>query len=134
VFGKQGWVTTALAVFEDRRVRRFWHLGLVALVLHGLADPLLTYFAVVYYGVATELNPFIAAPLQQGAGTFVAVHIPLYILFFALMGGYTWLFSRASPAEVERLYRFSLIGWAVIILWGAVLVGYNLLIFLRGVA
>lgn len=119
--------------FADKRVRRFWGVGGVALLLHGIVDPFVTYLAVKVYGVGIEINPWLASALGQGLDTLALVHLPLFIVVFGLFVIYTWLFARASETQAKQIYRISLVGWALIITWGLLVVGHNLVVLLTGI-
>lgn len=119
-------VSDLRGALADWRVRRFWGLGLLAVFLHGVLDPLVTYLVVTVREAGTEANPFLAGHLDSGLGGLILVHVPLYVLAFGVLLAFTWLFARASSAEVDRLYRGSLVIWGLIILWGLILVGNNL--------
>ena len=118
--------------FSDSRVRRFWVLGLAALLLHTVLDPLLTYLAVNVFEVGVETNLWLATYLNQGLFMFTLIHLPLYLGVFLMMGLFTWLFSRASESEATQLYWLSVVIWSGIILWGILIVGNNLWVLLHG--
>lgn len=114
--------------YGDRRLRRFWALGLVAVGLHTVLDPVTTYVAVTVFEAGTEANPWLAGYLAQGAWAFAAIHLPVYLITFGVLGGFTWLYQQASAAEAAQLYRLSLVAWSGIILWGLLVVANNLLV------
>lgn len=119
-------------LFEAHRVRRFWGLGLLALFIHGVVDPFVTYLTVVTFGVGRETNPRLIGPLGDGPVTFVGSHLPLFLVSIAVLCAFTWLFSRASPSETERAYRLSRVVWGLLILWGLLLVANNLWVLATG--
>jgi len=116
----------------DYRVRRFWTLGLIAMFLHGVADPAITYLIVDVYDVGTEANPWLAAHLSAGAAQFALIHIPLYVVALSVFVTFTWLFHRGSDAERARIHSIAVVLWTLIILWGVVIVGNNLLVLADG--
>lgn len=118
--------------YSDSRVRRFWLLGIIALVIHGLLDPLVSYLAIAVFEVGREANPLIAPYFQEGLVTLILVHLPLYFLLIACILFHFWLFLRASETERQWLHRFSLIMWGLIIAWGLILVSNNLLVLVGG--
>lgn len=119
--------------FADRRVRWFWIFGLVALFLHGVVDPLVTYLAVNVYGVGIETNSLLAGYLGQGVGAFVVIHLPFYVIGLGVLLAFTWLFSIASPSEMDQVFKFSILAWSFIILWGVLIVWNNLLVLVGGI-
>lgn len=119
--------------FSDSRVRRFWILGLAALLLHTVLDPMLTYLAVNVLDVGVETNLWLATYLNQGLTTFIGIHLPLYLGSLLMMSAFTWLFSRASESEATQLYWLSIGTWSAIILWGILIVGNNLWVLLQSV-
>lgn len=110
----------------DYRIKHFWMFGLIAVFLHGVADPFVTYLTVNVQGVGTEANPWLATQLQSGMVDFILVHIPLYVMIFGIFVGFTWLFHRGSDSEREQIYKLSLVLWLLIILWGIVIVSNNM--------
>lgn len=61
---------------SDPRVRRFWHLGLLGLFLHGVADPLVTYLVSPVYGVGIETNRWLSMYLHQVPIAFILIYFP----------------------------------------------------------
>lgn len=118
--------------YVDYRVRRFGLLGIMALVIHGVVDPLVSYLAIAVFEVGHEANPLMAPYFQEGFVTLVLVHLPLYLLLIGCIIVYSWLFFRASEAERQWLHRSSVVIWGLIIAWGLVLVSNNLLVLVNG--
>jgi len=114
-------------LFADYRLRRFWVLGLCGFFIHGVLDPFSTYLAVIVYGAGTEANPWLATYVEAGWESFLIIHLPLYLVFFGVLIGFTWLFSIGSESEKQQLYSFTIVVWLVIILWGGLVVANNLL-------
>jgi hypothetical protein len=115
----------------DYRIKRFWRLGLIAVFLHGVADPVVTYLIVNVYDVGREANPWLATHLEAGGTSFLLIHVPLYVMIFGIFAAFTWLFHRGSGTEKEQIYKISLTLWSLIILWGALLVANNLLVLVN---
>ena len=115
-------------ISNQTEIKRNWGLGVTALFFHGVADPIVTYFSIVILDVGFESNQWLAGYLHEGFFIFFTAHIPLYLLVAGSLCALTWLFTRATPAETEQLYHLSLLAWIGIILWGAVVVGHNLLV------
>ncbi|EMA19726.1 hypothetical protein G9463_22900 [Haloarcula sp. JP-Z28] len=120
--------------FADYRLQRFWIAGLVAIFLHAVADPLVTYFAVNVYGVGIETNPWLSGYLQQGWQSFLLAHIPLYLMIFAFFISFSWLFSLGSESEKQQIYTLSMVLWLLITLWGIFIVVNNIWVLLTGIA
>jgi hypothetical protein len=119
-------------VGDDYRVRRFWILGIIALIIHGVLDPLVSYLAIAVFNVGQEANHLIAPYFQDGPITLLIIHIPLYAFCIGCFFVYTWLFSRGSVSERRQMYVLSLGLWCLIILWGLLLVFNNLLVLVYG--
>ncbi|MFC7059981.1 hypothetical protein [Halovenus salina] len=117
----------------DDRIKRFWGLGLIAVFLHGVADPVITYITVSVYDVGREANPWLATHLEKGATSFLLVHAQLYLIIFGIFAAFTWLFYRGTDSEREQIYKLSLVLWSLIILWGAFIVGNNLFVLADGI-
>lgn len=118
---------------KDYRVRRFWKLGLAAVFVHIVVDPLVTYVSVVIFEVGVEANPWLATYLYTGDWAFLTIHLPLVLFVGAVFVGFTWLFSISSGQETKQLYFLSLLAWGGILLWGLLLVGNNLVVLLKGI-
>jgi len=116
----------------DYRVRRFWLLGSTAAFVHTVLDPILTYAVVTVFDVGTEANPWLAGYLTHSGWAFAMIHLPLYGFVAAVLCAYTYLFSIASEREATRLYHLSLLAWGVILLWGLIVVGNNLVVLFTG--
>ena len=119
-----------LATTETTRIRQSSLLLAVALCLHTVVDPALTYLAVVHLQVALEANPFINRWLQAGLGPFVAIHLPVYALGGAAIVTLRWLYHTATPREQE----LSVIGFSGLLLWGAILVANGLVVLWTGLS
>jgi len=119
-------------LFSDVRVRRFWLLGLAAVFVHTVLDPLVTYAVVAVFDVGVESNPWLAGYLDQGGWAFAMIHLPLYGFVAVVLCAYTYLFSIASEQEATRLHQLSLLAWSGILLWGLIVVGHNLGVLLNG--
>jgi len=117
---------------RDYRVRRFWKLGLAAVFVHIVLDPLTTYISVVTFGVGIEANSWLAAYLHAGGWAFVKIHLPLLFFIGAIFIGFTWLFSISSKRETRQLYILSILTWGGIILWGILVVVNNLMVLFTG--
>jgi len=120
--------------FADYRLQRFWIAGLVAIFLHAVADPFVTYFAVNVYGVGIETNPWLSGYLENGWQSFFLAHIPLYVLILAFFIAFTWLYSFGSESEKQQTYRLAMALWLLIILWGAFVVVNNIWVLLTRIS
>lgn len=118
---------------KDYRVRRFWKLGLAAIFVHVVLDPLVTYVAVAVLQVGVESNPWLAQYLSGGGWEFAIIHLPLVVLVSTIFLAYTWLFTRSSDREATQLYLLSVVFWSVILVWGCLVVGNNLAVVLTGI-
>lgn len=118
--------------YTDYRVRRFGFLGIIALVIHGVVDPLVSYLAIAVLDVGREANPLMAPYFQEGLMVLVLIHLPLYVLVIGCILAYSWLFFRASRVERQWLHRLSLMMWGLIIAWGLILVVNNVFVLVGG--
>lgn len=110
------------AIQSDYRVRHFWLLACLALVLHGILDPGLSYLAVVVLDAGVETNPWLATLFTQGPLPLFISHLPLFVLCGGFCYAYTRLFQIASAPVANQLYYIALAAWTGIILWGGILV------------
>lgn len=118
---------------SDYRIRHFWLLASLALFLHGVLDPGLSYLAVVVLESGVETNPWLATLFTQGLLPLIISHVPLYVLCGGFCYAYTRLFQIASTPVANQLYYIALAAWAAIILWGGILVGRALAAILIGI-
>lgn len=114
----------------DPRIREFWVLGIVSIFIHGVLDPVTTYFAVIVVDAGFEANTLFTGYLQEGPLAFFLAHLPLYVIFTVILFAFTVLFSTASETETDQLQTISRIGWSVVILWGSLVVLNNLRVLL----
>ena len=114
----------------DYRVRWFWKLGVAAVFIHIILDPLVTYIVVVVFEVGAEANPWLATYLNSGNWAFVSIHLPLVLFVGAAFVGFTWLFSISSDRESRQLHILSLLTWSAVLLWGLLIVAHNLAVLL----
>lgn len=121
-----GWDDT----LHDYRIKRFWILGFIGLFIHGVIDPMTTYFTVSVHDVGREANPWLATHLQAGGSEFMLVHLPLYLMVGLVFVVFTWLFHHGSDTEKDQIYTMSLIFWAAVIIWGSFVVGNNILVLI----
>jgi hypothetical protein len=115
-------------------MRHIWLLGLTALAIHGMLDPLVSYLAISIFDIASEANPLMAPHFQGGIGRLFLIHIPLIILTIIGLWCLTWLFSVGTGSQKRKLYRLSVGLWALIILWGLVVVANNLFVLFEGIS
>lgn len=120
-------------LINQQVVRTNWLLGSIALFLHGIVDPAVTYVSIEVFSVGIETNQWLSGYIHQSAIAFILIYIPLFILVIGSLFALTWLFAKASPAETRQLHKLSLVVWIGIILWGAVVVANNLLVLITGV-
>lgn len=105
-----------------------WKFGAVVLLIHGVADPISTYLAVIHYQVGVEANPVVANALNNGELHFLMFHIPLYVVIGGCLAGFTVIYSKLPEKRRKRLYQYSKYVWWGLICWGTVIVGSNLYI------
>ena len=120
-------------ITSKQRIRQVSALWCCAFFLHAIADPAVTYIAVVVLDVGTEVNPLLQVWLQHGLRSFVLIHVPLYALG---IGGFVilrWLFQQADGREQQRVYRLSLFVLTGLSIWGVVLVANNLWVIWTGI-
>lgn len=106
--------------------RRLTYLFGVAVVLHALIDPALTYYVGTVGDIGYETNPIIREAMAQGAVALIAIHLLLIVESSLLYGGLLYLIRRAEPPIAQRLAALLRIGCFALILWGLGLVGWNL--------
>lgn len=106
--------------------RRLTSLFGVALVLHALVDPALTYYIGTVGGIGYEANPIIRGVMAQGIVAVIAIHLLLIVQSSLLYGGLLYLIRRAEPPTAQRLATLLRIGCFGLILWGLGLVSWNL--------
>lgn len=86
-----------------------------------VADPAITYFAVIILDVGVEANPFMRRYLNAGIDVFVLIHIPIYVIGVVGYVIFRWLVRHGTDAEQRRVYYLSVIILSGINIWGAVL-------------
>ena len=118
----------------DRRVRRIWALGLLALLIHGLIDPVISYLAIQVFDVADELNPLMAPYFEGSIVDLLLIHIPLFLITITGLILLTWLFSLGTDSQKQQVYRLALAVFSLMILWGLVVVVNNLIVLLQGIS
>lgn len=116
--------------FSDQRIKRIATLYLTAGFLHGVVDPSISYIGIELLNWTYEANPIMRAPMEQGLGVFILIHIPLYfgvgiahILTVELM---TIDFKQGK----QSTYYAALIGLSLIIMWGLLLNIWNIAVLL----
>jgi hypothetical protein len=118
---------------QDRQIQRILFLWCFVFFLHAVADPAITYLAVVILDVGTEVNPLLRVWLQHGWRSFLLIHVPLYALG---VGGFVllrWLFRQADRHEQRQAYWLALIVMSGLSIWGVVLVVNNLWVIWAGI-
>jgi len=119
------------AVDYDERLSHLWLLYVVGFILHGVADPLITHLIVNVFNVGVELNPLVRPSLQEGAVSFALAYVPLYIIAAAGLVALSALYHRASDADQIKIYRISRVILHLVIVWGALIVTWNLWVLFR---
>lgn len=120
--------------FADHRLRRFWIAGLLAIFIHAVVDPLVTYYAVNVHGVGIETNVWLSEYLNDGWQSFLLIHLPLYLLIFIFFIIFSWLFTLASEPEKQQIYRLTMALWLLIATWGMILVTNNVWVLLTRIS
>jgi hypothetical protein len=115
---------------EKARIRQMLILWVGAFFLHTVADPTVTYVAVVLLDAGVEANPFLQRWIRDGIFSFIAIHIPLYVTGFLGFLILRWLFRQGSDHEQMRVYYLSIVVLSGINLWGMLLVFNNLWVIL----
>lgn len=106
--------------------KRLWGLFAVGLVLHGVIDPIVTYLVVIQAQAGYEANPFLRGMLAQGPLYFAASHLLLYAVTTGCFVGVMWLLRISSGRARRQVHALTNIVLVGIILWGILLVGWNL--------
>lgn len=120
------------AVEFDDQLAHLWQLYLLAFVLHGLADPIVTHLIVNIFDVGVELNPLVRPSLRDGALSFAIAYMPLYLIAGAGLVALSTLYDRANDTDQRRIYRISTVILSLVIVWGLAIVAWNLLVLTRG--
>lgn len=116
----------------DDRLAHLWQLYVVAFVLHGVADPLVTHAIVNIFDVGVELNPLFRSSLRDGAVSFAIAYVPLYLIAIAGLVALSTLYHRADDSDQGRIYRISTVILNLLIVWGIAIVVWNLWVLTRG--
>lgn len=111
---------------QTQRTRRSLCLLAVAVILHTVVDPAVTYLVVIHFEVGFETNPFMRLWLYAGPLSFILIHLPIYAFSIGAGLAFRWLLQRASGTEQMAIYYLSMIGFSGLICWGLVLVANNL--------
>lgn len=91
-------------MFRDEgkpQLTRLWWLFTVALLIHGVIDPGLTFVLITSTDLVRELNPLIRWGLNEGIGMLVLLHLPLYVVAIAIFAGITKLMQLVSDQEAK---------------------------------
>lgn len=116
--------------FSDQRIKTVAILYTTAGFLHGVVDPGLSYIGIEILDQAYEANPIMRAPMQQGLGVFILIHIPLYI-FVGTAHVLTIDFMTTEFEQGKQLtYYTALTGLSLIIGWGLWLNIWNIAVLL----
>lgn len=115
-----------------QQTRRCLAVFSLAVVLHTVLDPAITYVAVGYLEVGAEANPLMRQWLHAGIVPFIAIHIPLYALSIGAGLALRWLLQQATGREQVAVYYVSLVAASGLACWGLVLVINNLWVIWYG--
>jgi len=110
----------------DAKLRRVLGLYAVAVLLHAVFDPAVTYVAVHVVEVGVEANPMLRPHFEAGLLRVVIAHLPLFVLLGCIGGSIAYLFETATGQGRRRLYAVSQALLAGTELWGLLLVAWNL--------
>ncbi|PSQ21857.1 hypothetical protein BRD04_05750 [Halobacteriales archaeon QS_9_67_17] len=113
-------------VTVDAKLRRVLGLYAVAVLLHAVFDPAVTYVAVRVVEVGVEANPMLRPHFEAGLFRVVVAHLPLFVLLGCIGGSIAYLFETATGRERNRLYAVSQALLDGTVLWGLLLVAWNL--------
>lgn len=111
---------------ERQQLKHILLLWISAFFFHTIADPAVTYVAVVLLDAGVEANPFLRGWLHEGLSSFILIHTPLYVIGILGFLVLRWLFKRGSEREQNRVYYLSIVVLSGINLWGVLLVSNNL--------
>jgi hypothetical protein len=115
---------------EKVQLKQILILWVCAFFFHTVADPTVTYIAVILLDAGVEANPFLQQWIHNGLFSFIVVHIPLYVTGFLGFLILRWLFKQGADHEQMRIYYLSIIVLSAINLWGVLLVFNNLWVIL----
>ena len=110
----------------DAKLRRVLGLYAVAVLLHAVFDPAVTYVAVRIIEVGVEANPMLRPHFEAGLLRVVVAHLPLFVLLGCIGGSIAYLFETATGRERNRLYAGSQALLDGTVLWRLLLVAWNL--------
>jgi hypothetical protein len=117
---------------QPQQVRRSLCLLGIAVGLHTIVDPALTYLAVIHLEVGFEMNSLMRPWLRAGLIPFILIHLPVYAFSIGAGVTFRWLLQQASGREQMVIYYLSVIGFSGLICWGLALVANNLWILWIG--
>jgi len=117
---------------QSQQVRRSLCLLAIAIGLHTVVDPAITYLVVIYLEVGFETTPFIQTRLHAGLFPFILMHIPVYVLSIGAALTFRWLLQQASGREQIAVYYLSIIGFSGLICWGLAIVLNNIWVLWAG--
>jgi len=124
------YVKELLQLLTEREVRRTTILYGIAGLLHGVLDPVVTYI-LINTQRGRETNPLLRSVFEQGIGHVFIRHIPLFATLLACFTLLVYLFHIADETELKQLYWLSRFILGVCIIWGLLLVSWNLYVLLR---
>jgi hypothetical protein len=114
------------------RLRHLKLLWICAFLLHAVLDPLITYISIRVLDTGYESNAFMRVWLNDGIGSFLLIHIPLFlygVVGFLLL---RWLLKLGNESQQAQVYYLSvgILGGAII--WGGVVVINNMWVLWTG--
>jgi hypothetical protein len=116
-------------LLTEKEVRRTTILYSIAGLIHGFLDPIITYL-VINQNLGRETNPLLQPLFEQGLISVFIGHLPLFVILLVCFIFLLYLFNIAEGNARDHLYWISQSALTVCIIWGAILVGWNLNILL----
>lgn len=117
--------------FSDPRVKPILLLYGGVLFLHGILDPGISYIGIEVLGRGWEGNSIMRIPMQQGIGTFLLAHIPLYVGILVAYFMTITLIRKESKQGRNSVYRLALFTLSLLIIWGVWLNVRNILVLIN---
>lgn len=108
--------------------RRLALLFGIAVGLHGIIDPILTFYFGEVIATGYEVNPFIRWGISTGWFSFIGIHVLLVVESSLLFGGFLYLIRRADSPTDKRLAIMFKFGCVGLIVWGIGLIAWNVAI------
>jgi hypothetical protein len=129
IFPRNRKVEDLAQLLTEKEVRRTMILYTIAGLIHGFLDPIITYL-VINENLGRETNPLLQPLFEQSLISVFIGHLPLFVILLVCFAFLLYLFNIAEGTERDHLYWISQSVLVVCIIWGALLVGWNLNILL----